>query len=354
MSISEYYMNLPFDLAGSRSKNRFRNEMLWGLKKMLELYSENEDFTIVFDYSCDIEIHKSDGLEFYQVKTQNNNDAYKVSKLTTRNKSGDSILGKLYRLKFSEDYTELDDTILGLVSNAPLHDGKTAHNTVDIIDLSGIEEKAVENIKLKLKDELSLDEDIKLINTMFERTGIDLIQPDKSLVGELTFFFEEHFGSEPKRILMLFRILKQEIDERASYELLLTDYEEILFNKGINSHFLTNLFNKHLENADISLEKAKNFINNNYQNYYKKKIKLLRALPNLLIQINNHNETILNIERKAWQFLTEKLDELPDEENEVIKFIRDTLFKESSLEITEYDVEALVILVMKKIEEGVY
>nr|WP_135449633.1 dsDNA nuclease domain-containing protein [Planococcus citreus] len=58
MSITEHYMNLPFDLSGSRAKNRFRNELLWGLKKMLELYKESDDFTMVFDYSCDIEVHK--------------------------------------------------------------------------------------------------------------------------------------------------------------------------------------------------------------------------------------------------------------------------------------------------------
>lgn len=47
MSKIEYYMNLPYDLSGSMSKNRFRNELLWGLKKMYELYKTNEDFVVV-------------------------------------------------------------------------------------------------------------------------------------------------------------------------------------------------------------------------------------------------------------------------------------------------------------------
>ncbi|GAB2551465.1 hypothetical protein GCM10026983_19580 [Gracilibacillus alcaliphilus] len=147
---------------------------------------------MVFDYSYDIEIHKANSLEFYQVKTQNNNDTYKVKKITNPNRSGGSILGNLYRLKFTKDLVELDDTILGLVSNAPLDDGKTVHNT---ISLAEIDNDAVENIKLKLKTELSLDNDINLINTNFERTGISLIQPDESLVGEIVFFFERTHDS---------------------------------------------------------------------------------------------------------------------------------------------------------------
>lgn len=46
--MSYYYMNLPFDLSGSRSKNRFRNEILWGLKKILELYKQD----IAYEKRC--------------------------------------------------------------------------------------------------------------------------------------------------------------------------------------------------------------------------------------------------------------------------------------------------------------
>ncbi|EOY7209651.1 dsDNA nuclease domain-containing protein [Clostridioides difficile] len=84
MSKIEYYMNLPYDLSGSMSKNRFRNELLWGLKKMYELYKTNEDFVVVFDYRCDIEVHLENKFEFYQVKTQNNSGTYTINKLTDK------------------------------------------------------------------------------------------------------------------------------------------------------------------------------------------------------------------------------------------------------------------------------
>lgn len=41
------YFKLPYDLSGSMAKNRFRNEMLWGLGKMFELYKADKDFTMV-------------------------------------------------------------------------------------------------------------------------------------------------------------------------------------------------------------------------------------------------------------------------------------------------------------------
>jgi hypothetical protein len=347
-------MSLPFDLAGARSKNRFRNEMLWGLKKMLDLYNQEKNFTMVFDYSCDIEIHKEDSLEFYQVKTQNNNDAYKVKKLTTPNRVGDSILGKLYRLKFTKDFVELDDTVLGLVSNAPLDDGKTVHSTIEKLSLGEIDSDAVENIKLKLKTELNLGNDINLINTNFERTGINLIQPDESLVGEIVFFFERTYDSEPKKVAMLFRILKQEIENKASYEFELAEYEELLSKKGINKGFLSNLFHKYIDNTDIALEKAKNFIQDKYHSNYKKRISLMRSLTHILGQLNSHNVILKQLEEKAMRWFINRLDDLPDEEAGIIQVISESLCEEKTVEITIYDIEALVILVMKKFEVGVY
>lgn len=38
----QYYMSLPYDLSGSMAKNRFRNELLWGLKKIIDLYREKK------------------------------------------------------------------------------------------------------------------------------------------------------------------------------------------------------------------------------------------------------------------------------------------------------------------------
>lgn len=57
MDRSQYYMNLPKDLSGSITKNRFRLELLWGISKVIDIHKEGKDYTIIFDFKCDIEIH---------------------------------------------------------------------------------------------------------------------------------------------------------------------------------------------------------------------------------------------------------------------------------------------------------
>jgi hypothetical protein len=47
--IKEEYMNLPYNLSGTMSKNRFKNEILWGIHKILELYKYDKDFNMVFE-----------------------------------------------------------------------------------------------------------------------------------------------------------------------------------------------------------------------------------------------------------------------------------------------------------------
>lgn len=81
MDNREYYLSLPHDMSGSVSKNRFRMELLWGISKMIDIY-DSGDFTMVFDYACDIEIHFEDGFEFYQIKTHTGNHTYTWKKLS--------------------------------------------------------------------------------------------------------------------------------------------------------------------------------------------------------------------------------------------------------------------------------
>lgn len=92
VSEAYYYRNLFYDLSGSRSKNRFRNDILWGLKKILTyLYKADVEFTVVFEYVCDIEVHSDRDFEFYQVKTQNNDEAYTIEELLKKSNKGESV-----------------------------------------------------------------------------------------------------------------------------------------------------------------------------------------------------------------------------------------------------------------------
>ena len=62
LGVVDVYTKIPYDLSGSISKNRFRQELCWGISKMFDLF-DKEDFCVVFDYKCDIEIHFNDSIE---------------------------------------------------------------------------------------------------------------------------------------------------------------------------------------------------------------------------------------------------------------------------------------------------
>jgi hypothetical protein len=352
--MSHYYMNLPFDLSGSRSKNRFRNEILWGLKKILELYKQDIEFTVVFDYSCDIEVHKEDRFEFYQLKTQQDGTTYTVNKLLNRNSNGDSVFGKLYRMKFSPDGKEVDETKVSLVSNAPLKVDRIVHRDIEILDLREIDSAAVANIKEKMKEELQLETEIKLENSHFERTSMDLIHPDRTLIGELAGFFHDYFQSEPKKINMMFRMLKGKIEEKASYELKVLEYNQLLEKKGVNKSYLQNFLYNYIENTDIAVEKVKTYIEATYKGSFRKRYKLSTALSNIVGQINSSNKNLQKLEEDIYGYILEHIDQLPEKDEEIIDVIIKKFHPSITIETSIEDLHVLILLVMKKMEEGVY
>lgn len=353
MSLANYYMNLPFDLAGSIAKNRFRNEILWGLKKMFDLYKEDMEFTVVFDYSCDVEVHKENCFEFYQVKTQNDNGTYTVNKLTKKNKLGNSVLGKLYKLKYNLSGDECEKTKVSLVSNAPLNDGKKVHNNFEIVELNKIDKSAIVLIKKCIKDELKLKEDISLENTSFIKTGMDLINPEKTLIGETVLLFEEKFNCEPKKVNTLYRLLQSEIFNKASFELQLADYDEILNKKGINRLFLDEVLNKYIEKTDTAVDEVRKVIGKRYEKNFKIRLKLNTALMQVSASLRS-NKQLKNIEAQIVKFILEQIEILPGSDIEIVKYISEKMYYLKTPEISEEELEVLILLVLKKLEEGVY
>lgn len=354
MSLANY-MNLPYELSGSMAKNRFRNEMLWGLKRVFEVYKTGNDFTIVFDYKCDIEFHlENDKFEFYQLKTQKDNGAYKLNSLIKPNKSGDSVLGKLYLLKYGVDDKEQEDVLVALVSNAPLSDGVKVHTDIETLDLLSISSEACIEIKDAITKELAKSEIINLQNAYFIRTSMDLINPEKTLIGELSLFFEEVFHSEAKKINSLYRLLYAEISSKASYELKIDDYEELLKRKGISKTELSLLFKKYYDNTDTAISKAKDYITNNYGDNFRIRVELNKSLNQVLIQFPE-NKLMQKFEQDIVKYIHGNLDTLPNNDVEIVEQISiSTIFNEAPIEMSTHDIKMLIVVVLKRYEEGLY
>ena len=75
----------PSENAGSRSSNRFKYQLNWGFKKLLELEYNDEDYIIILDYHDDIVICNSekqeDYIDFYQIKTKTTADNWSYALL---------------------------------------------------------------------------------------------------------------------------------------------------------------------------------------------------------------------------------------------------------------------------------
>ncbi|MBW7475269.1 DUF4297 domain-containing protein [Paenibacillus oenotherae] len=353
MSIADY-MNLPYDLSGSLSKNRFRNELLWGLKRIFEIYKSGKDFTAVFDYKCDVELHIEDNqFEFYQLKTQNDNGTYTVNNLIKANKSGDSVLGKLYLLKYGKTGTENDDVLVALVSNAPFNDNAKVHTDIEKLDFLSIDNLAFTKIKDTVTQELKKANTINLKNTFFIRTSMDLINPEKTLIGELSIFFEEIFNSEAKKINSLYRLLYSEISTRASYELRIIDYDELLKRKGISRSELTQLLRKYIDHTDTAISKAKEFISLNYSDNFKMKVDLNSALNQILILLPE-SKVMQRIEKSIVDFINQNIEHFPNNEREIVDLISANIEDEIPIEMKSSEVKMLIIVTLKKFEEGMY
>ena len=346
------YLKLPFDLAGSRSKNRFRNEMLWGLKKIIELHEDDAPYTVVFDYSCDVEVHKDNNFEYYQLKTQNDNGGYKLDTILKQSKTGKSVLGKLYILKYDTCEKECDCIKLALVSNAPLDIGSKVYKSIDNIELLKLDNKTVEKIRTKLMEELNKDK-VALNNSYYIRTGLDLNNPNATLIGEVSIFYEKKFNMEPPKINALYRLLSEEIAIKACYENEICDYDDLLSMKGISRNRVDILLNMFNENTEISYEKTKEQIEQRYGHSFRLRMGRLRSLAKIKIRFEK-DKWLQNFEIKIRNFIIEKIDTLPEKDEEVVGFVISNFKDEIVIDFDVIDLEVLVYLIMMKMQEDTY
>ncbi len=252
MGYSDYYMNLPLDLAGSRTKNRFRVELLWGISKLIDAYKQYDDYTVVFDFKCDIELHYENGLDFYQVKTKNSgNHSFKT--LTNRKENSKSILGTLYAL-----YNPNQNVKLAVVCNKHLKIDKKEDLREEVC-LGKLDKTVIDFIQDKLKEELNLS-DVVLDNVFYICEGIDLINPHYALIGKLIESFQEIKNEEPNNPNALYRLVSETAQKKASYEMVINNYNDVLELKGISKEEFNKMLESHRKKSITGIEHVKDYI----------------------------------------------------------------------------------------------
>lgn len=300
MSYSDFYMSLPLDLSGSRTKNRFRVELLWGISKLIDAHKMYEDFTVVFDFKCDIELHYQNGLDFYQIKTKNKGN-YSHKTLTSCLKTSNSVLGKLYAL-----YSPDQKIKLAIVCNKPLKIGKEEDIRPEIC-IGELKTEIVDDIVEKLKEELSLTE-VNLENTFYICDGMDLLNPQHAILGKLVESFQEIKNEEPNNPNALYRLVSETAQKKASYEMEITDYRDVLSKKGISKSDFDKMLESHRKKSVTGIEQTKDFI----KTLLPKERRIYnKALTDLLENDHSHDLNILKV--SIFQFIESNEDELTNE-----------------------------------------
>lgn len=350
---SKSYMSLPYDLSGSISKNRFKIELLWGMHKILELYPTKKNFNVIFDYVCDVEVHfEDDKYEFYQIKTTNSGEAYTQNKLLSKGKKEKSVLAKLYIIKKSFSGSK-ENIKLFLVSNKPFKDcNKKIYKSIENLEYNNLDVHVREKIELELKEELQL-ENVDITNFSFVYTTMDLINPKDTLTGELVNFFDNVLKSEIKKPTVLYSVLIDKISERAEYEMQSSTYTELLRHKSISKDEITELFHKHIKISNNAVEKAKTFIETLYIDNYGKRADMILGLSSIVSKLN-YSDELREKEKNIISFINNNKNILNDRIDNVISILYKKYMYEFNVEYSEDEIQALIILILMKREEGMY
>lgn len=360
-NLKTFYMNLPYDLSGSISKNRFRNEVLWGLSKIYEVYKTGKDFIVVFDFMCDVEVHVPDEntLELYQIKTNNKSKPNTLKKILYKDtKSGNSILGKLYFLKCST----ADDVAVkvAIVSNCAFVDNqKNNYMSPHGLSFKNLSDSCKTFIANAFKDELADQVNADKVNVHkidFENifyifTSIDLFDPQESLIGKTVFFFKEVTGEEPKKPYTLYCLLSDMVSQKACCELVENTYEDIIEKKGISRADINLVLDNYSSKIDNAVQKAKEHISHiaNFQ----ERLDMLKALGNAKREIIQ-NKSIHIVRKKIEAYIEENGEVLSDTTENVLASLYNKFIDVFPIEYSALEKKAFILLAMMGMEESIY
>lgn len=239
------YMAYEADDAGSRSKNRFKFEVFWGLNKFLDVFRESQEFTMVFDYVCDIELHYDDSYEFYQVKTSTAK-LYATSNLTMIGKKKNSIIGTLYKIRSKEVKEGSKLSKIAIVSNLQLNDSAVTNQQNMELSLTQISDKNKDKILSSLKSEFN-DEEINLQDIFFITTDLPLLSYKETMIGKVNTFYNEIYGDDVLKPAALLNVLAEEVQLKADFEGHLNSYDDILEKKGLSASRFEVILDKYSE-----------------------------------------------------------------------------------------------------------
>lgn len=350
MKLSEAYRSIPYDLSGSVSKNRFRQEILWGVSKMFDLF-EKPEFCVIFDYKCDIEIHLSDSIEFYQVKSQKAQKPYTFTQLSKVEGKG-SVIGKLFVLK---DKSCPETRIkCAIVSNRFLKIKRQELSDAEVIVFDALDDELKFTVQNALKSELRRNE-VDLRDLHYIYTSMDLIDPQNAVKGHIDSCFEKLKGCEPIKPNALHRLIFDTVERKACYEFAVDNFDELIKHKGVTKEELDSILEQYKEKTDNSFNQIQTYIEENFQ-----KVSERRNLKAALVKVFGAEYSSQALQRKEQEisaYIIGKNDSgaLSDDSTEDLADHLISAFDDTfPVEYSKQEKFVFILLIIKRWEDGKY
>lgn len=224
MTYQNVYQSYRSNLSGSRTKNRYRYELYWGIMKVYELFSNQEEFCVVFDYASDIDVINRDSLVLYQLKTHNKKVTLPF--LARLSASKESIVTKMAALDNNEYVKKLI-----IVSNEQLDCEDSLVSNQETICFSTLSPEEQEYIN-KHVDQV-LHKSIDLSKYFYIRSDMCVSSPQKILLGETTIFLQKILKIKMVDPVYFLNYVQSKVIEKACYEMYPSTFEELVKNKAL-------------------------------------------------------------------------------------------------------------------------
>ena len=336
------YVEIIKDLSGAIAQNRFKFQRYWAIKKIYDLYMQPDDFTVIFDFACDIDVFINDELHFFQVKTSSA-QKFSISKITSLSKKAKDKYSLISRLGFLENYDNV--VSLNIVANNGLSEKPKDGKTVEILCFDDLNDDVKKEINKHLFDKNGKTSDLK--KYFYIKSSLCTDGSYEQLLGETVKFLEENFTTSNTRAKMFLDWLIVESEKKSTYEYDSTNINHAILHKGITKQDFKGLLRKYEVSDNASIKEVEDIIKTG-TDYYEQ-VRLQSALRDLTVgglnslRISNQVEIIV-------EYLKNNKDTLPSSITDIINELFIKIDVDNTFDSNQKKV--LIILAMVKLKRG--
>lgn len=262
----------PKENAGPRAANRFSYQVNWGLKKLIELETNDEDYVMIFDYHDDIVVCNSDKqsnfMDFYQIKSKAS-DNWTLSLLNKtpaessdddedKIDTGKTTIPKMSILAKLLIHTKVFEHTRGLYFVTTSKLAKSIYKkTNDIVEFSKLEDNSQKTIKENVEKEIGKLDDECYKKLFFIQNQMSVNSYQETMIGVLTKFLKEKFNTTATDIGVVYDNIISQLTAKNNYEPEINSKDNLLSHKAISHKDFRNYLNglTYLRSFDEIVEK---------------------------------------------------------------------------------------------------